>query len=37
MKLKKIIIVYPSFERGGIENILINLINELLKKEFSLR
>ena len=32
MKLKKIIIVYPSFERGGIENILINLINELLKK-----
>ena len=33
MKLKKIIIVYPSFERGGIENILVNLINELVRKK----
>ena len=34
MKLKKIIIIYPSFERGGIENVLVNLINELTKKKF---
>jgi hypothetical protein len=33
MKLKKIIIIYPSFERGGIENILVNLINELVNKK----
>ena len=33
MKLKKIIVVYPSFERGGIENILVNLINELVRKK----
>tara|TARA_B100000787_G_scaffold149373_1_gene121318 strand:+ start:225 stop:1367 length:1143 start_codon:yes stop_codon:yes gene_type:complete len=33
MKLKKIIIVYPSFERGGVENILVNLINELVRKK----
>ena len=33
MKLKKIIIIYPSFERGGIENILVNLINELTNKK----
>ena len=33
MKLKKIIIFYPSFERGGVELILINLINFFLKKK----
>ena len=33
MKLKKIIIIYPSFERGGIENILVNLINEHTNKK----
>ena len=31
--LKKIIIFYPSFERGGVEIILINLINFFLKKK----
>ena len=31
MNLKKIIIFYPSFERGGVELILINLINFFLK------
>ena len=36
MKLKKIIIVYPSFERGGVENILVNLINELVRKKISI-
>ncbi|MDC0469136.1 glycosyltransferase [Candidatus Pelagibacter sp.] len=30
--LKKIIIFYPSFERGGVENILLNLIRYFLKK-----
>ena len=30
--LKKIIIFYPSFERGGVEIILVNLINYFLKK-----
>ncbi len=33
MKLKKIIIFYPSFERGGVEIILMNLINHFLKKK----
>lgn len=33
MKLKKIIIFYPSFERGGVEIILINLISFFLKKK----
>ena len=28
--LEKIIIFYPSFERGGVENILVNLINFFL-------
>ena len=32
MRLKKIIIFYPSFERGGVEIILLNLINFFLKK-----
>ena len=31
--LKKIIIFYPSFERGGVEIILLNLINFFLKKK----
>ena len=31
--LKKIIIFYPSFERGGVENILVNLINFFLKQK----
>ena len=34
--LKKIIIFYPSFERGGVENILINLINFFLKKKIKI-
>ena len=34
MKLKKIVIFYPSFERGGVERILINLINFFLKKKY---
>lgn len=33
MRLKKIIIFYPSFERGGVEIILLNLINFFLKKK----
>lgn len=33
MKLNKIIIFYPSFEKGGVENILINLINYFLSKK----
>ena len=33
MKLKKLIIFYPSFERGGVELILINLINFFLAKK----
>tara|TARA_B100001741_G_scaffold303183_1_gene293072 strand:- start:5618 stop:6739 length:1122 start_codon:yes stop_codon:yes gene_type:complete len=33
MKLEKIIIFYPSFERGGVELILANLINFFLKKK----
>ena len=36
MKLKKIVIFYPSFERGGVEIILINLINHFLKKKLRL-
>ncbi len=33
MNLKKIILFYPSFERGGVEIILVNFINYLLKKK----
>tara|TARA_B100000989_G_scaffold246320_1_gene193490 strand:- start:8426 stop:9547 length:1122 start_codon:yes stop_codon:yes gene_type:complete len=36
MKLKKIIIFYPSFERGGVEIILLNLINHFLKKKIKI-
>ena len=36
MKLKKIILYYPSFERGGVENILINISNFFLKKKVKL-
>ncbi len=36
MKLEKIIIFYPSFERGGVEFILINLINFFLKKNIKI-
>ena len=36
MKLKKIVIFYPSFERGGVEIILINLINHFLKKKIKI-
>tara|TARA_B100001057_G_scaffold493954_1_gene589483 strand:- start:5986 stop:7104 length:1119 start_codon:yes stop_codon:yes gene_type:complete len=36
MKLKKIIIFYPSFERGGVEKILVNLINFFLKKNYNI-
>lgn len=31
MKFKKIIFFYPSFERGGVENIITNLIQQSLK------
>tara|TARA_Y100000768_G_scaffold385630_1_gene372151 strand:- start:197 stop:1318 length:1122 start_codon:yes stop_codon:yes gene_type:complete len=31
-KLKKIIFFYPSFERGGVEIVLVNLIKYFLKK-----
>ena len=34
--LKKIIIFYPSFERGGVEIILVNLINFFLKKKIQI-
>ena len=36
MKLKRIIIFYPSFERGGVEIILLNLINFFLKKKIKI-
>ena len=36
MKLKKIIIFYPSFERGGVEINLINLINYFSKKNIKI-
>lgn len=34
--LKKIIIFYPSFERGGVENVLLNLINFFLKQKIEI-
>jgi N-acetylgalactosamine-N,N'-diacetylbacillosaminyl-diphospho-undecaprenol 4-alpha-N-acetylgalactosaminyltransferase len=34
--LKKIIIFYPSFERGGVENILVNLISFFLKQKIEI-
>ena len=33
MKLKKIILFYPSFEKGGVENILVNFIKFLLRNK----
>ena len=36
MRLKRIIIFYPSFERGGVETILLNLINFFLKKKIKI-
>lgn len=36
MKLKRIIIFYPSFERGGVEIILLNLIKFFLKKKIKI-
>ncbi len=35
MSLKKIIIFYPSFEKGGVEIILVNLIDFFLKKRIN--
>lgn len=35
MKLKKIIIFYPSFERGRVEKIIVNFIRYLLKKHIN--
>ena len=32
----KVIIYYPSFEKGGATNILINLINYLTKNNFEI-
>ena len=34
MNLKKIIIFYPSFEKGGVERVLINFINYILIKNY---
>ena len=34
MKLNKIIIFYPSFEKGGVEKILVNFINFILSKNY---
>lgn len=34
--LKKIIIFYPSFERGGVEIVLVNLINYFLRKKIKI-
>ena len=31
--IKNIVIIYPSFERGGVENILLNLVNFFCKKK----
>ncbi len=36
MKLKKIVIFYPSFERGGVELILINIIKFFIKKRIKI-
>ena len=36
MKLKKIIIFYPSFERGGVEIVLVNFVRYLLKKNIKI-
>ena len=36
MKLKRIIIFYPSFERGGLEIVLVNFIRYLLKKNIKI-
>ena len=36
MKVKKLIIFYPSFERGGVEIILVNLIKYFLKKKIQI-
>lgn len=36
MIFKKMIIFYPSFERGGVEIILLNLINHFLKKKIKI-
>ena len=37
MNKKEIIIFYPSFERGGATNNLINITNYLLKKKFYIK
>ena len=36
MQKKDLILFYPSFERGGVTNILQNLINEENSKEFNI-
>ncbi len=36
MKLRRIIVFYPSFERGGVETILLNLIKFFLKKKIKI-
>ena len=36
MNLKKIIIFYPSFEKGGVEKIIVNLINFFLNKNYKI-
>ena len=37
MNKKEIVIFYPSFERGGATNNLINITNYLLKKKFYIK
>ena len=32
--IKNIILIYPSFERGGVENIIKNLIYYFTKKKY---
>ena len=36
MKLKTIIIYYPSFEKGGVENILINISKFFIKSKINI-
>ena len=36
MKLKTIIIYYPSFEKGGVENILINISKFFIKSKVNI-
>jgi hypothetical protein len=37
MNLKKIIFYHPSFEKGGVEKILVNLIKYSIKKKIKVQ